>query len=115
MKEFESELKYKDKTYRLPFNMNVMQAIQDEYGSLDEWGKLSDGKSGEPNIKAIIFGYTEMFNEGIDMDNFENGTNEPYLTAKQVGRIITDVGLNAAVKLLNDTVEESVKNEEKNV
>lgn len=115
MKNFNGEIKYKDKVYKLPFNLNVMEIIQEEYGSLDEWGNQTDGTDkNEPNVKAIIFGLAAMINEGIDISNEENGTDIKPLTLKQVGRIITEVGLTEAVKTLNDTVVESTKSEEKN-
>ena len=55
-----------------------------------------------------------MLNEGIDIANEENGTDEPHLTHKQVGRIITEVGLQNAAKVMNDTVIESTRSAEKN-
>lgn len=115
MKDYNGELEYKNKKYKLVFNLNVMEAVQEEYGSLEEWGNLTDGKKGEPNAKAVIFGFTQMINEGIDIDNEENETNEKPLTLKQVGRIITEVGMGEAVKNLNQTIIESTKSEEKNV
>lgn len=115
MKDFNGTLQYKDKEYKLVFNLNVMQAVQEEYGSLDEWGTLTDGSAkGEPNAKAVIFGFTEMINEGIDIDNDDNGTNLPHLTTKQVGRMITDIGLAEATDVMNTTVIESTQSEEKN-
>ena len=71
--------------------------------------------NGEPNAKAVIYGFTEMLNEGIDIDNEENGTDEKPLTLKQVGRMITEIGLQNATKKLNETVIDSTKSEEKNV
>ena len=147
MKDFNGEIQYKDRTYKIVFNLNVMEIIQGEYGSLDAWADLTDGKayakkeyenkcaelkghhkswdelteeeqskySGEPDVKAVIFGFMEMINEGIDIDNEDNGTDEKHLTAKQVGRIITEIGLANATKKLNETVIESSKSEEKNV
>lgn len=114
MKDFNGEIKYKDTIYKLPFNFNVMEAIQEEYGSLDEWGKLSDGINGEPNAKAVIFGFTQMLNEGIDIENEEKGTDIKPLTLKQVGRMITEIGLIEATKTMNEVVVESTKSEEKN-
>ena len=114
MNDVNGKLQYRDKEYPLVFNLNVMERIQDEYGTLDEWGALTDGKSGEPNAKAVIFGFTEMINEGIDIQNDENGTNEPFLNKKQVGRIITEIGLVNATKTLNQTVVESTQSSEKN-
>jgi hypothetical protein len=117
MKDINGKLQYKGKEYHLVFNLNVMQAIQNEYGSVDEWGKMTDGSSnnGEPNAKAVIYGFTEMLNEGIDIDNEENGTDDKPLTLKQVGRMITEIGLQNATQKLNETVIDSTKSEEKNV
>ena len=114
MKDFNGKIQYKEREFALVFNLNVMERVQEEYGSLDEWGQLTDGSRGEPNAKAVIFGFTEMLNEGIDIANEENGTNEPFFTLKQVGRMITEIGLLEATKKLNNTVIESTKSEEKN-
>lgn len=115
MRDFSKTLEYKDKTFRLVFNLNVMESIQNEYESLEHWGELTDGtEKGEPDAKAVIFGFREMINEGIDIENEENGTDNPSLTLKQVGRIITEVGLANATKVLNETVVESTKSDEKN-
>lgn len=114
MKDFNGILHYKDKDFKLVFNLNVMERIQEEYGSIEEWGKMTDGKAGEPNAKAVIFGFTEMINEGIDIQNDEEGTDIPFLTLKQVGRMITDYGVQSATDKLNETVINSTKSEEKN-
>ena len=115
MKDINGEIQYKDKTYKLVFNLNVMERIQSEYGSLDKWGSLTDGtENGEPDAKAVIFGFTEMLNEGIDIDNEENGSDIKPLTLKQVGRIITEIGLANATERLNKTVVESTQTDEKN-
>lgn len=114
MKDFNGEIQYKDKTYKLVFNLNVMESIQEEYGSIDKWAELTDGASGEPNAKAVIFGFREMLNEGIDIANEENGTEDKPLSLKQVGRLITEVGLLQATSALNETVINSTKSEEKN-
>lgn len=114
MKDINGKIQYRGKEYKLTFNLNVMEVIQEEYGSIDKWAELSDGMGGEPNAKAVIFGYWAMLNEGIDMDNDENGTDEKPLTLKQVGRLISEVGLNEATAVLNQTVIDSTKGEEKN-
>ena len=141
MKDMNGQIQYKGVSYRLVFNLNVMEAIQEEYGTLDNWGALTDGTayaqkeyekqgkkkpwedltdkekseySGEPDAKAVIFGFTEMINEGIDIANEENGTDIKPLTIKQVGRLITEVGLANATSTLNETVVASTKSDEKN-
>lgn len=113
MKDFNGKIQYKDREYKLVFNLNVMERIQEEYGSIEKWGDMT-GASGEPNAKAVIFGFTEMLNEGIDIDNEENGTDIKPLTLKQVGRMITEIGLQNATLTLNETVIESTKSEIKN-
>ena len=142
MKDFNGNIQYKGVNYSLVFNLNVMETIQEEYESLDKWGSLTDGTEyaqreyikqhgsldgwddlkpkdrakyeGEPDAKAVIYGFTQMLNEGIDIDNEENGTNNPPLTLKQVGRMITEIGLANATKTMNETVISSTKGEEKN-
>lgn len=115
MKIFNGEIEYKEKKYKLPFNMNVMEEIQEKYGSIDKWGELTDGVNGEePNIQAIIFGLTAMINEGIEIDNENNNKKEKKLTKKQVGRMITEIGINESLKNLKNTVVESTKSDEKN-
>ena len=114
MKDFGGKIEYKDNVYNLVFNLNVMEEIQEKYGSIDKWAELTDGSQGEPNAKAVIFGFTAMINEGIDIENEEKGTDRKKLTLKQVGRMITEVGILTATKTLNDTVLESTKSDEKN-
>lgn len=114
MKEMKNEIEYKGQKYSLVFNLNVMEVIQNEYKSVQEWGELTDGVKGEPNAKAIIFGLTEMLNEGIDIDNETREEKLPLFTKKQVGRLLTEVGLKNVTQKLNETVVESTKSEEKN-
>ena len=139
--------------YPLVFNLNVMENIQQEYGSVQAWGDLTDGTAygkrdyekkngvdswdeltdeqkaankGEPDAKAIIFGFGEMLNEGIDMENearFHRGlasgeSLRPAMSLRAVGRLITSMGLDIATEKLKETVIESqrMENEEtKNV
>ena len=114
IKEVSSKLTYRDKEYKLVFNLNVMEKIQDEYKTLDAWGALTDGSEGEVNIKALVFGITEMINEAIDIDNDENGTNEPFVSHKKVGRMLTEVGIEKAAQNMNELVVKSTKDDSKN-
>ena len=108
MKDIERKITYKDTEYTVVFNLNVMEALQDKFGSMDAWVDLVDGtanarkvykeahgslegfddssKDGEPDIKALIFGYYVMLNEGIEIDNEENGKDLKPVTEKQVGK-----------------------------
>ena len=111
MKDYKFEFEVDDKKYTLVFNLNVMETIQAKYGSVQKWGRLTDSKKGEPNAKALIFGFAEMINEAIDIENDENNTEKPFLTLKQVGRIITKAGIQESAKQLNKAITESVKDE----
>ena len=114
MKDYKFEFEVEGVRYPLIFNLNVMETIQEEYGSLKKWGDLTDGKTGEVNVKALKFGLAEMMNEAIDIENEENGTNRPLFTTKQVGRLITRIGIEKATEKLNNAIVEGVKSEEKN-
>lgn len=115
MKDVKVSIPYKGRDYALVFNLNVMEEIQEEYGTIEKWGELTDGRSGgEPNAKAVIYGFTKMLNEGIDMENEENGTDIKPFTRRQVGRMITEIGFEKATGQLNDAVTKSTESTEKN-
>lgn len=113
MKKKKNTITYKGEEYALVFNLNVMEDIQEKYGSVEAWGNLVEAED-EPKAKDIKYGFTAMLNEGIDIYNEENGTERPFFTEKQVGRIISEIGLSEAAKRLNDTVVDSTKSDEKN-
>lgn len=137
MKEMKANIQYKDKTYTLVFDLNVMEQIQDEYGTIDKWANLTDGKevvldkdgmpvldengmpkqiSKEVNAKALKFGIWCMINEGIDIKNDDNGTNEEHITKSLVGRMLTDYGIERATEIANGAVIESIDSDDgKNV
>ena len=68
----------------------------------------------EVDIKALIFGIKEMINEAIDIDNETASGKQPLLTERQVGRLITAMGLANATNQLNQTVIDSTGGQEKN-
>lgn len=114
MKSKLQEIEYKDKTYKLAFDLNVMEAIQDEYGSIEAWGKLVEPEEGEPNIKALVFGAMQMINEGIEISNDEDGTDEKPLTHRKVARILTEVGLESVTDKVQKSVIDSTEDDTKN-
>lgn len=115
MKDYNGEIEYKGKKYKLMFNLNVMEKIQGEFGTIDKWAELTAGKDQEPNAKAIKFGFTEMLNEGLEMEAEENGSEYKPFTENQVGRMLTEIGLENMSKTLQTTIIESTKSDEKNV
>ena len=102
------------RNYPIVFNLNVMEEIQEQYGSLDKWGEITQG-DGEPKVKDLKAGILAMMNEGIEIENDDNGTNNPLLTAKQVGRIMTEVGIATIVEKIKEiTVASTNSGERKN-
>ena len=145
MQDVKKTFCHNGKNYPLVFNLNVMERVQQEYGSIELWGDYTDGTfygkrdyekknglgswdeldekdkqkfKGEPDAKAVIFGFTEMLNEGIDIENDEKiskgETTRNLLTTKQVGRLITEIGLESATQKINETViaSQQMENEE---
>lgn len=112
MQEKINHIKVNEIEYPLVFNLNVMEKIQEKYKTIDKWGELTDGKSHEINIKALKYGITEMINEGIDIENEERETKRELLTDKQVGRIITELGIEKMAQDVQSTVIESTKIED---
>lgn len=112
MKDISGKIEYKGTEYKLVFNLNVMEVIQEEYGTIEHWGEVTT--AGEGSAKAVKFGFAAMINEGIDIMNEENGTDIKPFTLSQVGRMLTEYGLENATELLQKTVVDSTKSEEKN-
>lgn len=112
MKDYEGKVTYKEKEYKLVFNINVMEAIQEEYGTLEKWVELTSGTKQEANAKAIKFGYTSMINEALSIEADENGTEYKPVTPAFVGRMLTEIGLENMTKSLQETVIESTKSDE---
>ena len=110
-------IKCQEMEYPLVFNLNVIEKLQDKYGSYEKWGGMTDGKEKEINIGALKFGILEMINEGIDIENENKETKRDFLTLKQVGRLITEVGMKKLTDKVQETLIESTKSneEEKNV
>ena len=111
MKDYKVKFNAGEKEYSAIFNLNVMEEIQEEYGTVEQWAELTDAKHGEVNAKALIFGLRAMINEATDIENEEKGENKPLLTLKQVGRLITQVGLVQSAETLNNPVIEATKSE----
>lgn len=109
MKDYQIKFKANEKEYSAIFNLNVMQEIQEEYGTVEKWAELTDAKAGEINAKALIFGMRAMINEAIEINNDEKGENQPSLTLKQVGRLISQMGLENGAQTLNNAVIEATK------
>ena len=103
---------YKGEEYALEFNLNVMEEIQDEYGSIDAWSELFDTEN--MSAKALKFGIMAMLNEGIDIYNEEHEEKRPFFTSKQVGRVLAEVGLQEIAESVKNSVVDATDDGEKN-
>ncbi|MBR4656537.1 MAG: hypothetical protein IKO68_08240 [Oscillospiraceae bacterium] len=117
MKENMKTLPFNGKDLPICFNLNVMEAIQKEYGTLDKWFSLTGGAADEDaeiDVHALLFGMREMLNEAGEIAAEKNNTEFKPYTHKQVGRIMTDVGLEKVLSSVQETVIESTQSNEKN-
>ena len=73
---------------------------------------MTDGKGQEINIGAFKFGVLEMINEGIDIENEDKEEKMEFVTLKQVGRIITEIGMQKMTDRVQETVIESTKDKQ---
>lgn len=71
-------LELEDKTYHLLFSLNVIDAIQDKFGELDN---LSDIIYGSKAIKDLKWLLAQLINEGA-------GDGEPELSENDIGKMI---------------------------
>ena len=102
--------------FPLAFTLNIMEALQDEYGTLSEWSELIRNQK-EPNIKALKFFITEAINEGLEIEAERTGEKPKAITSKKAGRILTEIGLSGAANKIMATISDSVEMDktEKNV
>lgn len=108
MKDIKSYIETEKAKYPVVFNLNVMEDFQEKFGSMQAWSDLIDGKNGEPSIKTLKYGLMVMINEAIDMQNEENDEKMAFVNEKQVGRIISQVGIDKIGGVIRDTTIKSV-------
>ena len=91
------------RNYPIVFNINVMEEIQEAYGTISAWGAIvENAEGGEPKVKDLKIGLMMMINEGIDIENELTGGNMPMVTTKQVGRIISERGFEAITSVIRN-------------
>ena len=113
-----NELKYietKNEKFPLAYTLNVMEAIQSEYGTLDEWANLIEPKEGgEPNLKALLFFFKEAINEGIEIENESSDKSRELINSKKAGRIISEIGFEQAGNKLKELTIDMTSGDETN-
>ncbi len=107
-----------DKEYPMAYTLNVMEDIQEKFGTIGRWGNAlqpepyeEEGKviKPEPRIKDIKWTFAQFINEGIDIENEEKGEKRPFVTEKQVGRLISMAGMDRVNLHLMSVTAESTK------
>ena len=98
--------------FPLAFTLNVMESIQNEYGTLSNWSELIRNQK-EPNIKALKFFITEAINEGIEIENEKSSEKRVSITSSKAGRIITEIGLKKVANTITKMITESMPHDEK--
>lgn len=116
MKNISDTLKYKGKEYKLVFDFNVMQDLQDEYGTFNKWIEVAYGKeSGEPSVKALAFAIMSMVNNGIEIENENRKPEEQEkpINARQANRMLTELaknnGLAGVISSIDGLMEKSLQ------
>lgn len=94
--------------YPLAFTFNVLEEIQEKYGTFNAWQDKLEPEDGELKFKDLKFTFRIMVNEGIDIENEEKSENRPFVSDKQIGRILTDVGIQNIAEQLKDVVSSSI-------
>lgn len=106
-----------DEKYPMIATINVLEKIQQEYETIENWKKLMLGfkekikkdkkgnettelvETNEISLKDMKFFVLESINEGIDIENEKLTEKREFITEKQAGRIITQIG---ASKMLDE-------------
>lgn len=134
MLEKQEYLEVGEEKYPLAVTLNVIETMQNKYGTITKWKKLMLGfieekkidkkgneviewkENDELSAKDLKFFVMESINEGIDIENEKRDNKRPFVTDRQVGRIISQVGsvtvLKKIVKALN--MANGGSNEEEN-
>lgn len=100
------------KKYPMAFSLNVMERVQEEYGSMQAWSETLQPSSGEPKIKDVIWTFKELINEGIEIENEKSGGDRQPITHKQAGRLITNI--KEVTEKMTEIVTKSLKTENPN-
>ena len=104
-------LETKTEKYPLVFTLNVMESIQEKYGTIEAWSNLIQ-RDGEPDIKALKFFITEAINEGLEIEAERTGEKRKAITSKKAGRILTEIGISGTASKIMATISDSVEMDE---
>lgn len=116
MKDISDTLTYKGKEYKLVFDFNVMEDLQDKYGTFNKWIEEAYGKeTGEPSVKALAFAIASMVNNGIEIENEDRKPEEALkpISTRQANRMLTELaregGLDNIIKGIDGLMSKSLQ------
>lgn len=108
--------------YPMAFTLNVMEDIQEKYGTMEDWSNalapletvVENGeeviKVGEVKIKDLKWSVEQLINEGIDIENENKNEKRQFVNSKQVGRLISSLGIKEMTALIGKATTESTQN-----
>jgi hypothetical protein len=100
--------------FPLAFTINVTRALQAKYGDPNKVFELiKDAQN--PDLSALVFLFLEAINEGIDIENEKLEVPRPFLSEKQVGRILSDSDMAQSMKTMFELIKKSTPDMSKNV
>lgn len=112
MIDFLNYIELGEKKYPIFCSLNVLEKIQHEYGSINEWraqmiikkdNKEDEGNDEEINIGLVIKTLTMMINEGLEIEG-----KEEKITEKETGWLLAKYGLAQLAMIINAQVLECV-------
>lgn len=113
-------LKIDGKEYELMFNFNMLEKVQEKYGTYSDFLKsLYKDEEVLPDIKELKWALLHMINEGIKFSNFENnekteladdGFIDYIMAKKKPARIV--VLINEAFTKFNAEIQEDGTSED---
>lgn len=100
MKEKMIYIETSDSRYPIIFDLNVLYEIQEMFGSFVKWSDTFKEVGWECVLQTTMI----FVNEGIDYENELTGESREFITEKQAGRIITEVGIQKVIHVIGDSV-----------
>lgn len=97
--------------YPIKCDLAVLEAIQNEYGSIHKFELKLVGREPkeekklvkvEPSIRAIRFVLPLMINEGIDIENMQTGKKRKHITESDLKVLCTDINVFDMANELHD-------------
>lgn len=110
---FKKTIKVNDKEYTLVANINVVEKIQKEFGSVTVWCQKIFSE--EIDAHAAKFGALCLINEAIDIKNENEHANIKHITDREVGILLTEYGIGKFVDVIIDAVIPDNEENEKNM